>query len=92
MAEQVNHPNHYGGDTTYEVIKVLEAWKIQDPLVWNTIKYLARAGKKPGVDELTDLQKAAWYLARRIQQVEHQRTEERLEEEDEEKDEEKDEF
>ena len=26
MKEEVNHPERYGGDTTYECIKVLEAW------------------------------------------------------------------
>jgi len=26
MPESVNHPPHYGGDTTYEAIKVIEAW------------------------------------------------------------------
>jgi hypothetical protein len=64
--EKVDHPAHYGGDTTYEVIKVLEAWWPEgvDFCVGNTIKYLARAGKKG--DELEDLMKAAWYLARRI--------------------------
>lgn len=64
MTEFVNHPNHYGGDTPYEVIKVLEAW---NPLmayhfcVGNTIKYQARAGKKPHVDQTMDMEKAAWY-------------------------------
>lgn len=24
--ETINHPQHYGGDTTYEAIKVIEAW------------------------------------------------------------------
>lgn len=62
MKETVNHPDHYGGDTTYEVIKVLEAW---GPLmcyffcVGNTIKYQARAGKKGNT--LEDIRKAAWY-------------------------------
>ena len=26
MKETVNHPQHYGGDTVYEAIKVIEAW------------------------------------------------------------------
>jgi hypothetical protein len=29
-SDDVNHPNHYGGDTTYEVIKVLRAWLTPD--------------------------------------------------------------
>lgn len=64
VAEQVNHPSHYGGDTTYETIKVIEAWGL-DFHLGNTVKYLSRAGKKG--DRLTDLEKAAWYLARAIE-------------------------
>lgn len=28
VSEQVDHPAHYGGDTTYEAIKVIEAWDL----------------------------------------------------------------
>lgn len=63
--ETVNHPQHYGGDTTYEVIKVLEAWGLDASFcLGNTVKYIARAGKKG--DALEDLKKAAWYLQREI--------------------------
>lgn len=66
-AELVDHPSHYGGrDNPYEVVKVLEAWGFQyDAYLFNTIKYIARAGKK-SKDPLTDLKKALWYLQRRI--------------------------
>ncbi len=68
MAETVNHPAHYGGDTPYECIKVLEAWGMAYPFcLGNAIKYINRAGKKEGVDELEDLRKAQWYLNRAIQ-------------------------
>lgn len=64
MAEQVVHPSHYGGDTTYETIKVLEAWMTPEQFAGfcrgNAIKYLSRAGKKG--DLLIDLQKAQFYL------------------------------
>lgn len=63
--EQVNHPEHYGGDKPYEVIKVLEAWGLnENARLWNAVKYIARAGKKG--DVLTDLRKANWYLEREI--------------------------
>lgn len=65
--EQVNHPEHYGGDTTYEVIKCMEAWAPRDALGFcrmSAIKYLARAGKKDPEGEQTDYDKAAWYAAR----------------------------
>lgn len=61
----VNHPDHYGGDTTYEAIKVIEAWELGFHL-GNTVKYISRAGKKDPQKELEDLEKACWYLQRRI--------------------------
>lgn len=66
-ADSVNHPNHYGGDSTYEVIKVCEAWGLdKDAYLFNTIKYVARAGKKDKDKEIEDLEKALWYLQRKI--------------------------
>lgn len=59
MTEAVNHPSHYGGDTTYEAIKVIEAWGL-DFHLGNAAKYICRAGKKG--DALEDLKKARWYL------------------------------
>ena len=65
--EMVNHPRHYGGaDNTYEAIKVIEAWDLNFSL-GNVIKYISRAGKKN--ETLEDLEKAAWYLDRAIQQI-----------------------
>ncbi len=66
--ETINHPQHYGGDTTYEAIKVIEAWQL-DFCLGNTVKYISRAGKKDPVKELEDLEKAKWYLERRIIQL-----------------------
>ncbi|CAN1553371.1 SaV-like [Spirosomataceae bacterium] len=64
MKEAVNHPAHYGGeDNAYEAIKVIEAWGL-DFLLGNTVKYIARAGKKDC--ELQDLKKAKFYLERTI--------------------------
>lgn len=59
----VDHPAHYGGDSTYEAIKVIEAWGLGFHL-GNAVKYIARAGKKGSA--LEDLQKARWYLDREI--------------------------
>jgi hypothetical protein len=68
--EAVDHPAHYGGsENPYEAIKVIEAWAL-DFCLGNAVKYLSRAGKKPGEAELRDLQKAAWYIQRRIEQIE----------------------
>lgn len=68
VKEAVNHPDHYGGDTTYEVIKVIDAWGLGFSL-GNSVKYISRAGKKDAAKELEDLEKARWYLDHRINQL-----------------------
>jgi hypothetical protein len=68
--EVVDHPAHYGGDTPYEVIKVLRAWDLElaKGFCWgNVIKYTQRAGKKDGTIE--DRRKASWY-ARELLSIE----------------------
>ena len=68
--EMVKNPEHYGGgDNVYEAIKVIEAWNL-DFNLGNTIKYISRAGKKYPDKELEDLRKAAWYLNRKIENLE----------------------
>lgn len=60
---KINHPSHYGGDTPYEVIKVLVAWKLHTSFaLGNAVKYIARAGKKDASTYVEDLHKAKWYL------------------------------
>jgi len=63
VTETVNHPQHYGGDTVYEAIKVIEAWDLGFHL-GNAVKYICRVGKKGS--DLEDLKKARWYLDRYI--------------------------
>ena len=70
MSEKVNHPEHYGGNTVYEAIKVILAWDLGFCL-GNAVKYICRAGKKE--DALEDLKKAAWYLNREIEEMEKER-------------------
>lgn len=54
MNETVDHPAHYGGgDNPYEAIKVIEAWGLGFCL-GNTVKYIARAGKKDGGGKLIE--------------------------------------
>lgn len=66
MGEAVNHPSHYGSaDNPYEAIKVIEVWELGFCL-GNTVKYLARAGKKSAETTVQDLEKARWYLDREI--------------------------
>lgn len=71
--EAINHPTHYQAPNDqngiYEAIKVIEAWELGFCL-GNTIKYIARAGKKDKAKVLEDLKKARWYLDREIQKME----------------------
>jgi hypothetical protein len=70
MKEMINHPEHYGGESNpYEAIKVIEAWGLGFCL-GNTVKYIARAGKKRKEKLINDLKKARWYLDREIQRLE----------------------
>jgi hypothetical protein len=65
--DAINHPEHYGGsDSTYEAIKVIEAWELGFCL-GNVIKYISRAGKKGS--KLEDLKKAQWYLNHEIERL-----------------------
>jgi len=64
VIDLVNHPPHYkaGG---IEVIDVIEAKELGYHL-GNTVKYILRAGRKDKATELQDLEKAQWYLNRKI--------------------------
>jgi hypothetical protein len=66
LSDAVNHPTHYGGDSTYETIKVIEAWNLNFNL-GNAVKYISRAGKKD--DIVQDLEKARFYLDREINNI-----------------------
>jgi hypothetical protein len=63
----VNHPPHYTSGR-FEVIDVIEDWGLdEDFCLANVIKYVARSGHK--VNQLQDLQKAQFYLDRRVEQL-----------------------
>jgi Protein of unknwon function (DUF3310) len=79
MAEQVNHPAHYGGaDNVYEAIKVIDAWRLGFCL-GSAVKYICRHGKKVtekvAPDDavaarraaIEDLKKARWYVDHEIE-------------------------
>jgi hypothetical protein len=69
MTDPINHPPHYGGDSTYEAIKVIEAWGLGFSL-GNALKYICRAGRKDTETRLADLRKARWYIDREIANAE----------------------
>lgn len=76
MSDMVNHPSHYGGDSVYEVIKVLEAWRLDDDAyLFQAVKYIARAGKKDPNKRIEDLEKAEFYVKRRIDRLRSVETE-----------------
>lgn len=60
--EAVNNPDHYGGRNTPWECRIVNhvlgvSWAAGDAL-----KYLCRAGKKPGVNPAQDYNKAAFYI------------------------------
>ena len=65
--DAVNRPAHYT-DGKIEVIEFIEDKKLGFCL-GNAIKYIARAGKKDPTKEVEDLQKAKWYIERRIKEL-----------------------
>ena len=68
--KMVDHPQHYNMGK-YEVIDVLEDWNL-GPHEFNVVKYIARARHKD--NEVEDLKKARWYLNRKINILEKEKT------------------
>lgn len=65
MGDPVNHPSHYT-DGKIEVIDFIEDKKL-DFHLGNAVKYISRAGKKNPEKTIEDLQKAIWYINRKIE-------------------------
>ena len=62
MTDMVNSPSHYT-QGKYEVIAVIEDWKLEHHEA-TALKYVARAKHK--INRIEDLEKAVWYLNRKI--------------------------
>lgn len=73
--EEVDHPAHYGGpEDPHEHCKCATSWGLhRDAFLYNASKYLCRAGRKPGVDAVTDLRKAIRYIEMSIEHRESQK-------------------
>lgn len=71
MSDAVNSPAHYRSGDVYETINVIEAWGL-DFCLGNAVKYVSRAGKKDPTKTIEDLEKARWYIDRRIAQLRRQ--------------------
>lgn len=69
-AEMVDHPAYYT-DGKIEVIAYIEDKRL-DFCLGNAVKYISRAGKKDKSKETEDLEKAIWYIERRIKEIENE--------------------
>lgn len=67
LPDMVNHPTHYT-DGGIETIDFIESKKL-DYYTGNAVKYISRAGKKDASKEIQDLQKAIWYINRKISKL-----------------------
>lgn len=63
--EAVDHPEHYNMGK-FEVIAVIEDWNLGFHL-GNAVKYIARAKHKGREKE--DLEKAIWYIKRKLEKL-----------------------
>ena len=65
LDDPVNHPSHYTS-SKIEVIEYILDHGF-DYLLGNVVKYVSRAGLKSKHTEIQDLEKARWYLNRKIE-------------------------
>lgn len=73
-SDPVNHPSHYTSSPAKcsKCGHPIECIDVVEPMTFNlgnAVKYIWRQGKKSGSDAVTDLKKAAWYLAREIKNL-----------------------
>lgn len=62
------NPSYY--QNGIETIEAIEAWDLGFCL-GNAVKYISRAGKKDPTKTVEDLNKAIWYIQRRIYELEN---------------------
>lgn len=67
MSNNVDHPSWYT-DGKIEVIDFIEDKHLGYHL-GNAVKYISRAGKKDPEKEIEDLEKADWYIRRKIKRL-----------------------
>lgn len=64
MEDKINHPKHYVNHPSG--IECIEITQYFDFCIGNAIKYLWRAGIKDENTTIEDLQKAIWYINKKI--------------------------
>lgn len=65
----MHNSEYYGKDNDFEPIKIIDYYDLNFDL-GNVIKYVLRAGKKPGEEKVKDLMKARDYLDHEISKLE----------------------
>lgn len=68
--DRKTNPAHYSA-LTPEPIAAVEGWGLGFCL-GSALKYIARAGRKPGETALEDLRKARWHISREIERLERE--------------------
>lgn len=78
LKDDAINPKHYSGFGEFAAIIIIRRWnKIRKDLglepvsfnVGNALKYIQRAGLKPGENEVRDILKAIWYLQNRAHEL-----------------------
>lgn len=62
------NPEHYRRLGEYSALHVVHKWGLSYCL-GSALKYIQRAGTKPGASTVEDLKKAVWYIQREIHQL-----------------------
>ena len=63
------NPSYYQTPQGYQAIDIIQAFCL-DFCAGNAVKYILRAGKKgEKKDEIMDMEKAIWYLERKIKEL-----------------------
>ena len=65
--DKVNHPKHYTNHPSG--IECIEITQHHDFCIGNAIKYLWRAGSEGADTEVEDLEKAIWYINKKIELI-----------------------
>ena len=66
----MHNSDYYGKDNTFEPIKVIDYYDLNFSR-GNAIKYILRAGNKPGEDVIKDLLKARDYIDHEIEKLQN---------------------
>lgn len=74
MTEEITNFKIFSKDSTYEVFRVAEAWRLWDDAeLFNVLKYIEKAGRDTKVPPVDNLKKAMAFLKRKIGMLEHAR-------------------